>query len=123
MTAFIRSYTPAIRSNMARTWGSGRVPLAPLSGVPGRSVLPAGEGALAVIVPRSPAGLLELGQEGDEVVELVRVLLRQAGEGRHRRRGVAQRRRDRLRSEDRSDVGQGRAGPVVAVGADHVAGQ
>src|SRR5262249_56192348 len=66
MTEFMWSYTPAMRSNIARTCGSCSVP---------------GDGA-PIVTP-----LLELRQEYDERVELLR---RELTERRHRRRRVDQ---------------------------------
>src|SRR5436305_327603 len=103
---------PAIRSNIAWTCGSSRVPGAP----PGAAC------ALA-LTATGLALLLQLGQEADQSLELLRVLLGQVLERRHRRRRVAQRRGDRSGAELRADVGEWRAGAVVAVLADHVAGQ
>ena len=60
MTEFMRSYTPAMRSNMARTWGSGSVPGVDSATGSETSVSewPGGEDGLAVIVP-DLTGLLE----------------------------------------------------------------
>ena len=63
MTVFIRSYRPAIRSNIARTCVSSRVP-----GGSGCTVGPTLRSA-----PR--AELLQLGEEVDQILELLRVLL------------------------------------------------
>src|SRR5450755_4974630 len=111
MIVFMRSYRPAIRSNIACTCGSSSVPGAPRSA----------EDALAVTGPPRP--LLKLGEEADEVVELLRILLGQALERRHRGGRVVQSLRDRGRAQLGSDVGQLRSGSVVAVLAELVAGQ
>src|SRR3954468_15168023 len=90
-----------MRSNIARTCPSSRVPA-------GGSVM---------------AGSAQLREEVDEVVELLGVVSLEAGEGRHRRRRVHQRPRDRLAGQARADLGQVRARAPVAVLADLVAGQ
>src|SRR2546423_10237503 len=98
-----------MRSNIARTCVSSKVP-----------------GAVEVLAPIAAATvseLLELGEEVDQVVELLRGLLRELLERRHRRRRVDQRRGDGRRSQLVADLGQGRTGPVVAVLTDDVAGQ
>ncbi len=77
------------------------------AGRPGRSDL------CAAIGPG--VGLLQFRQETYEILELLRVLGGESLERRHRRRRVDQRRGDRLRREQRADVRQVRAGPVVAV--------
>src|SRR3954453_14155676 len=64
--------------------------------------------------------LLEARQERDELVELLRVLLLQRLERRHRRSWVDQRARDRLAPQARPDVREGRARSGVAVLADLV---
>src|SRR5690242_3781927 len=99
MTEFIRSYGPAMRSNIARTCPSSRVPLraAELNGL---------------------LVALELRQERDERLLLLR---RQVLEGRHRRRRVVKCALDRAREQLGADVGQMRPRPVVAVLADLVA--
>jgi hypothetical protein len=55
MTEFIRSYRPAIRSNIARTWGSSRVP-----GVGWSSATGAPAGAVSVLAMIPMARLLEV---------------------------------------------------------------
>src|SRR4051794_20105387 len=90
-----------MRSNIACTWGSGRVP---------------GAG-----MPRLTA--LERPQVIHEVVELLGVLLPEAREGGHRRRRVDQRAGDRRPREPRADVREVRAGPGVAVLTDAVAAE
>src|SRR3954469_26030414 len=101
MTEFIRSYTPAMRSNIAWTWGSGRVP--------------------AVGMPALTA--LEGPQVVHEVLELLRVLVPQRGEGRHRRRRVDQRAGDRGPGEAVTDVREVGPGAGVAVLPDAVAAE
>src|SRR3954462_15272826 len=103
-----------MRSNIARTWGSSRVPGAR----PPRLVMRARLLESALV-----AGPAELAEEGDEVVELLRRGLLQAGERRHRRRRFDQRPRDRLGRQARGDVGHLRPWAVVAVLADLVARQ
>src|SRR3954469_10545620 len=100
-----------MRSNIARTCGSSRVPGAR----PPRLVMPA-------TLLRSLAGA-QLPEERHERVELVRRGLLQPGERRHRGGRVDERPSDRLRGQPRRDVGQVRAGAVVAVLADLVARQ
>src|SRR5437764_7742076 len=92
-----------MRSNIARTWGSERLPL-----------VSAGAGAVMT-------GLLELREEVDELVELLRILLLQGDEGRHGSRGVDERAGDRVAGQPRPDVGEVRPGAGVAVLADLVA--
>src|SRR3954452_5216166 len=97
-----------MRSNIARTWPSGRVPLR------------------AVPTPPREDSAIELPQraeEGDELVELGRVLLAQARERRHRSRRVDERARDRRPRQPRTDLGEVRPRPGVAVLTDLVAGQ
>src|SRR5436190_14071347 len=89
-----------MRSNMASTCGSARRP--------------------AELMPR---GLLEARQEADELVELLRVLVLQGVERRHRRRRVDERARDRLAAKARADVRERRARAGVAVLADLVTAQ
>src|SRR3954452_3409722 len=103
-----------MRSNIARTWGSSRVPGAR----PPRLVMWARLLESALV-----ARAAELTEEGDEVVELLRRGLLQAGERRHRRRRVDERARDRLGRKARGDVGQLGPRPVVAVLPDLVARQ
>src|SRR5690349_2693841 len=95
-----------MRSNIARTCGSSRVPEAapPAATWPCRSVtLP------------SASVALERAEEVHEVVELLRVLLLELSVRRHRRRRVLQRPPDRLPWQSTADLGQVRAGPGVAV--------
>src|SRR5262245_20388880 len=96
ITEFMRSYTRAMRSNIARTCVSGRVPEAgalPLIPAAGR--------------PRAALVLaLERRDVLDELVELLGVLLAQRGERGHRRRRVDQRSRDRVLAEPGTDLGQ-----------------
>src|SRR3954447_23578184 len=68
-------------------------------------------------------GLLQARQEVDELVELLGALLLQRREGRHRRRRVDERPRNRLAAKARPDLGQGRPGASVAVLADLVAAE
>src|SRR3954451_19216347 len=98
-----------MRSNIARTCGSSRVPGAR----PPRLVMP-------LTLLGSFAGA-QLAEERHERVELVRRALLQPGERRHWGGRVDERPRDRLRRQPRRDVGQVRTGPVVAVLADLVA--
>src|SRR4051794_9595828 len=71
--------------------------------------------------PRALLGLsTERGQEGDQRRLL---LLRQAREGRHRRRGVLERAQDRAWQQLVPDVGQVRSRPAVAILADLVTGE
>src|SRR3954453_11626328 len=99
-----------MRSNIARTCGSSRVPGAP----PPRLVMP--ETLLSPVAA-------ELPEERDECVELVRRGLLQPGERRHWRGRVDGRPSDRLGWQPRRDVGEVRARAVVAVLADLVAGE
>src|SRR3954463_12553661 len=91
-----------MRSNIACTWFSGRVP------------------------ELMASFLLVLGLQGcdvvDELVELLGVLLLQRLEARHGRRGVDERPRDGVGAEPVADVGQ-RWPERVAVLADLVAAQ
>src|SRR5919106_3125078 len=103
-----------MRSNIARTWRSSRVPGAR----PPRLVMWARLLESALV-----AGPAKLAEERDEVLELLRRGLLQPGERRHRRGRVDERARDRLRRQARGDVGQLRSRPVVAVLADLVARQ
>src|SRR3954452_5651146 len=100
-----------MRSNIARTCGSSRVPGAR----PPRLVMPS-------TLLGSLAGA-QLPEERDKRVELVRRGALQPGERRHRSGRVDQRPRDGLRRQARRDVGQVRARAVVAVLADLVARQ
>src|SRR3954453_20040725 len=68
-------------------------------------------------------GLLEGRQEVDELVELLRILLLQPPERRHRRGRVQERASDRAAPQTCADVRQGRARAGVAVLADLVAGE
>src|ERR1700756_5297302 len=90
-----------MRSNIARTWPASRVPLP--------SLRRAATGAL-----------LELREEGDDVLELFG---RQVLERRHRLRRVHQRARDRLPRQPVADLRQVRPRAGVAVVADLVAGE
>src|SRR6266536_3580598 len=92
-----------MRSNIARTWGSSRVPRVSAAG------------ALM-------AELLQLGEVVDQLVELLRVLLLERRVGGHRRRGVDERARYGLARQLRADVRQVRARPGIAVLADLVTG-
>src|SRR4051795_3325612 len=89
-----------MRSNIARTCPSSRVPAA-----------------------GSVIALAKLREEVDEVVELLGIVLLEPGERGHRRRGIHQRSGDRLPGQSRSDLGQVRARAAVPVLADLVAGQ
>src|SRR5215208_893009 len=89
-----------MRSNMASTCGSASRPAVLMTEV-----------------------LLEAREEGDELVELLRVLPLQRRERRHRRSGVHQRPRDRLTAQTRSDLRQRRSRPGVAVLTDLVAAE
>src|SRR5688500_14637094 len=88
MTEFMRSYGPAMRSNIARTCPSSRVPLRAPALM---------RGLLAGFV-----FALELGQERDQVALLLRVEL---PIGRHRRRRVLERALDRAGQQLVPDVG------------------
>src|SRR5438309_10206983 len=100
MTEFMRSYTRAMRSNIARTWSSGRVPPREAASLPTLTPLP------------------ERAQEVDELVELLGAALLELRVRGHRRGGVEQRARDRLLRQPRADVRERRAGSRVAVVAD-----
>src|SRR3954467_12344205 len=89
-----------MRSNIASTCGSARVPRP------------------AAFTTRE---LLQRRQEVDELVELLGVLLLHRRERRHRRRGVHERARDRLAAEPSPDFGERRPRSAVAVLADLVA--
>src|SRR5947209_5595280 len=89
-----------MRSNIASTWGSARRPAELMT-----------------------EGLLQARQERDELVELLRVLIVQGLERRHRRSRVEQRPRNRLTPEPRPDLGQWRSRAGVAVLADLVAAE
>src|SRR4051795_2377901 len=88
-----------MRSNIARTWPSSRTPG----------------------VPAAISALLAEGAE--EVHEHAELLGREVREGRHRRRRVDERPRDRLARQPARDVLQRRPGAVVAALAELVAGQ
>src|SRR5918995_3234382 len=96
-----------MRSNIART--------CPSSSVPGLG--PATLGGVGTGL-RVAALALELAEERDEILLL---LLRQLGVGRHRRRRVLQRAHDRRLRQHAAYVSQLRSRPVVAVLADLVA--
>src|SRR4051812_25388003 len=112
-----------MRSNIAWTWPSGRVPVRAASeGISGsgsaaavRALLRVGAGATGL--------LLGSAQGREELHERRLLLLRQAGEGRHRRRRVLQRAQDRARKQLVADVGEVRPWTVIAVLADLVAGE
>src|SRR5436305_9438868 len=97
-----------MRSNIARTCSSGRVP------VPGPAIDPS-------LMPVRP--LLERAEEVDQLVELLRVLLAKLRVGGHGRGGVDQRPGDRLTWQPRADLGELGTGPGVAVVADLVAAE
>src|SRR4051812_30613366 len=103
MTEFMRSYTEAMRSNIACTCGSESVPL---HGAPGVPLM---------------ARLLQRAEEVDELVELLRVLLLEPRERRHRSGRVDQRARDGGLGQVARDVRQVRPRARVAVLADAVA--
>src|SRR4051812_34507027 len=110
-----------MRSNIARTWPSGSVPARAASeGIPG------GGSAAAVCTllgARPGAGrlLARPAQRGEELDQRRLLLLREAGEGRHRRGRVLQRAQDGARQQLVADVCQVRPGAVVAVLPDLVA--
>src|SRR3954469_10289794 len=96
-----------MRSNIAWTCGSESVPLrAP----------PAEVGLIG-------ATLLQRPEVVDQLVELLRVALLEAGVGGHRRRGVHERAGDRLARQPAGDVRERGAGPGVAVLAHPVAAE
>src|SRR5215210_3022322 len=97
-----------MRSNIACTWPSGRVPLAasPASGVT----------RLLLLVR------LQRGDVLDQLVELVGLLLPERLVGGHRGRGVHERARDRLLAEAVPYVGEVRPDRVAVV-ADLVAAE
>src|SRR4051794_4682039 len=112
-----------MRSNIARTWPSGSVPVrAAAEGI-------AGDGSAAAVLTLLCAGagaarlLVRPAQRRQEVHERRLLLLRQTGEGRHRRRRVLQRAQDGAGQQLVADVGQVRSWTVVAVLADLVTGQ
>src|SRR3954466_5984863 len=100
-----------MRSNIARTCGSSRVPGAR----PPRLVMP-------LTLLGSFAGA-QLAGDDHERVELVRRALLQPGERRLRGGLAANRPRDRLRRQLLRDVGQVRTGPVVDLVPDLVVDQ
>src|SRR5215210_12429 len=97
-----------MRSNIARTCSSGRVPAAP-----GPAIRP-------LLMSRP---LLERAEEVDQLVELLRVVLAELRVRGHRRGRVDERARDRLARQPCADLRELRAGPAVAVLADLVAAQ
>src|SRR4051794_33688593 len=97
-----------MRSNIARTESAGSVPV--------RAAKLARLGAAA-------ARRAVSSQRGEEVHERLFLVLREAGEGGHRRGGVLERAADRRLLQLAADVREVRAGAVVAVLADLVAGQ
>src|SRR3954449_3164536 len=108
-----------MRSNIARTESAGSVPVPALI----RPALSAGGfDAAAALALDAALGLGAL-QGGEEVDECRLLVLGQVLERRHRRRRVLQRPPDRALLELVADVGQVRAGPVVAVLTDLVAGE
>src|ERR687895_813780 len=114
ITEFIRSYTRAMRSNIARTCVSGNVPARPeAAGSAGR----AGGG-----ISKRLLLALQRGDVLDELVELLGIVLLQLRVGRHRRGRVHQRPRDRVRPQPVPHLRQ--VGPErVAVLADLVASE
>src|SRR3954452_1106282 len=122
-----------MRSNIARTCPSGSVPeRAAAEGISPRSrsgavaafgTLPDVPAAtLLALSPRTVACLLTA-QRGEEVHEVLLLLIGQAGEGRHRRGRILERAFDGPRQQLVADVGQLRARAAVAVLADLVAGE
>src|SRR4051794_27645953 len=109
MTEFMRSYTPAMRSNIARTCVSGSVPLRAVPTPPRE----------ASVIRRLPQGAEEVHQ----LVEPLWALLLKTHERGHWRGGVDQRARDCLPRQPRADVRQVRAWARVAVLADLVAAE
>src|SRR3954454_15757324 len=104
ITEFMRSYTRAMRSNIARTCVSGSVPswgAARSSGVNRRLLLPGALLARVLLLL-----LLEGRDEGHELLELLRVLLLKALVGRHRRRGVDERAGDGAAAQAVTDLGE-----------------
>src|SRR5436190_16754707 len=98
-----------MRSNIARTCDSGRVPL---------RAVPTPPREVSVI-----EGLPQRAEEVHELVEASRTLLPQAGERRHRRGGVDERAGNGRARQPRADLGQIRPGAGGAVVADLVACQ
>src|SRR4051812_44103527 len=96
-----------MRSNIARTCCSGNVPT--------RSGLPSALGRALI------GASAERGEEVDEGVELLGVLLAERRVRRHRGRRVHERPRDRLPWQARPDVSEVGTGSGVAVLADLVA--
>src|SRR4051794_12561994 len=92
-----------MRSNIARTWGSDSLPR-----------VSAGAAVLMT-------ALLQAREEVDECVELLRVLLLEGDERRHRRGGVHERARDRVPRQPSANVRQLGPRPGVAVLSDLVA--
>src|SRR5438128_834162 len=95
-----------MRSNIACTCGSGSVPL---------RARPAEVGLMRLLPERT--------QVVDQVVELLRALLLEVHERRHRRRGVDERAGDRRLRKRRADLRQVRTRPRVAVVADAMAAE
>src|SRR5688500_17897639 len=105
MTEFIRSYGPAMRSNIARTCPSSRVPLRATEGTrPG--LLAAADVALEL---------------REEVHQRRLLLLVHLGVRGHGRGGVLERAQDAGLGQLAGDVGELGSRPVVAVVADLVA--
>src|SRR5579875_2064121 len=104
-----------MRSNIARTCGSGSTP--------GASEPRSATDWARAVMQRDQPWLLQHGQEVDQVLELLGILLLEALERRHRGRRVDERRGDRLRSHAVADLGERRPGAVVAVVPDDVAGE
>src|ERR1700693_3722895 len=124
MAVFMRSYTPAMRSNMARTCAvssrpegrpraAGSVaadPLAPLARAPAPA--PGWAGIDGTLLP-----FVQKEERGGET------LRRQVPERGHRRGRINQRARDAVERYACTDVGQVGTGPVVTVFAELVARQ
>src|SRR3954462_5707521 len=106
-----------MRSNMARTDSAGRVPERAAAKLAAAGLAAAAGLGLDLALALVPA------QGGQEVHQRRLLVLRQALEGRRRGSGVLQRATDRALLELGSDVREVRAGAVVAVLADLVAGQ
>src|SRR4051812_46573532 len=108
-----------MRSNIARTESAGSVPVpAPMC----RRSLAAGRLCAAAALTLDAALLGTALEGGEEVDERGLLVLGQALEGRHRRGRILERAADRATLELVTDVGQVRAGAVIAVLADLVAG-